>query len=118
MAQNLLLIYEEEARWADLAQESADKIMKEHDGFKAASGQYLRGWNPLLPTAKAQESIHNLAVQMPDINLFLLQPTAEIGDHDNLLSDRVVTIALCGHNGRTGVEVFAQRPLAQSFNRA
>jgi hypothetical protein len=43
--------------------------------------------NPLLPAAKAQKPIHNLAVQMPDSNPFLLQPTAEIGDYDNLLPD-------------------------------
>jgi hypothetical protein len=53
VAQYLLLIYEEEARWAGLDQESAGKIMKDHDGFKAASGRYLRGGNPLLPTATA-----------------------------------------------------------------
>ena len=71
-----------------------------------------------MPAAQAQKSIHNHAVQMPDINLFLHQPTAEIGDYDNLLSDRVVTIALFGYSGRIGVEVFPQGPLAQSFNRA
>jgi hypothetical protein len=74
--------------------------------------------NPLLPAAKAQKSIHNLAFQSLDINLFLLQPPAEIGDYDNLLSDRVVPIALCCDSGRVGVEVFTQRPLTEPFNRA
>src|SRR5438270_5438413 len=35
-----------------------------------------------------------------------------------LLSDRVVSIALFGYSDRIGVEVFTQRPLAKSFNRA
>ena len=74
--------------------------------------------NPLLPTAKSQKSIHNLAVQSLDIDVFLLQPPAEIGDYDDLLSDRVVRIALFGYSGRIGVEVFTQRPLAEPFNRA
>ena len=72
----------------------------------------------MLPTAKSQKSIHNLAVQSLDSNLFLLQPPAEVGDYDDLLSDRVVTIALFGYSGRIGVEVFTQRPLAEPFNRA
>lgn len=53
MAQYLLLIYEQEARWMELDQESADQIMKDHDAFKAASGRCLRGGNPLLPTSTA-----------------------------------------------------------------
>jgi len=72
--------------------------------------------NSLLPTAQAQKSIHNLAVQSLDINPFPLQPPAEIGDYDNLLSDRVVSIALFGYHGRIRVEVFTQRPLAEPFN--
>jgi hypothetical protein len=72
--------------------------------------------NSLLPTAQSQKSIHNLAVQSLDINLFPLQPPAEIGDYDHLLSDRVVSIALFGYPGRIRVEVFTQRPLAEPFN--
>jgi hypothetical protein len=53
VAQYLLLIYEQEARWAELDQESAGKIMTDHDAFKTANGRYLRGGNPLLPTATA-----------------------------------------------------------------
>jgi hypothetical protein len=53
-----------------------------------------------------------------DRDVFLLQPPAEIGDYDDLLSNRVVPIALRGNDGGIGVEVFTQRPLAQSFNRA
>jgi hypothetical protein len=72
--------------------------------------------NSLLPTAQSQKSIHNPAVQSLDINLFPLQPPAEIGDYDNLLSERVVCIALFGYPGRIRVEVFTQRPLAEPFH--
>jgi hypothetical protein len=99
-------------------------LVRLHNAFLAKHGQQsLQGLriasaNPPRPTAKSQKSIHNLAVQRVDIHVFLLQPPAEIGDCDNLLSDRVVTIALFGYTGRTGIEVFTQRPLAKSFNRA
>ena len=68
--------------------------------------------------AKSQVSIHNLAVQGPDSNVFLFQPAAEIGNYYDLLSDRVMCVALFGYTSRIRVEVFIQRPLAQSFNRA
>ena len=74
--------------------------------------------NPLLPKAQAQKAIHNLAVQLLDSDPFLLQPAAEIGDYDDLLPDRVRSTALFGYNGRIGVEMFTQRSLTQSFNRA
>ena len=72
----------------------------------------------MLSASKPQESIHGNAVQILDIDIFLIKPSAEIGDYDDLLSDRVASIALCSHTGRIGIEVFTQRPLAQSFNRA
>ena len=50
--------------------------------------------------------------------MFLLQPPAEIGNYDDLLSDGVVSVALFGNSGRIGIEVFTQRPLAEPFNRA
>jgi hypothetical protein len=74
--------------------------------------------NPLLSTAKTQKSIHDFAVQSLEADLFLLQPAAEIGDYDDLLPNRVASIALFGYGGRIGVEVATQRTLAQSFNRA
>jgi hypothetical protein len=74
--------------------------------------------NPLLPTAKAQKAIHNLAIQSLEVNVFPIQPSAEISDHDDLLLDGVVSVALIGYSSRIGVEVFIQRPLAQPFNRA
>jgi hypothetical protein len=66
----------------------------------------------------SQESINDLAVQNPKRNLLVLQPAAEIGDGDDLPSDRVVRIALFGDSGCVRVEVFAQRTLAKPFNRA
>jgi hypothetical protein len=71
-----------------------------------------------LPAARSQESIHNLAVQGLDIDVFLFQPAAEIGNDYDLLPDRVVSIALFGNSHRIGIEVFIQRPLAKPFNRA
>ena len=71
-----------------------------------------------LPTAKSQKPIHNFAVDGLDIDVLLFQPPAEVGDGYDLLSDRVVSIALFGYSGRIDVEVFTQRPLAQPFNRA
>ena len=99
-----------------------DRWLMLHNAYLAKHGQQsLQGLriapaNPLLPAAKAQKSIHGLAVQSLDINLFLLQPSAEIGDYDNLLSERVVCIALFGYPGRIRVKVFTQRPLAEPFN--
>jgi hypothetical protein len=101
-----------------------DRWLMLHNAYLAKHGQQsLQGLriapaNPLLPTAKAQKSIHGLAVQSLDSNLFLLQPSAEIGDYDDLLLDRVWSIALFAYSGRINVEMFTQRPLAQPFNRA
>lgn len=53
MAQYLLLIYEQEARWARASPEEWDKVLEDHDAFKAANGRFLRGGNPLLPTSTA-----------------------------------------------------------------
>jgi hypothetical protein len=87
-------------------------------GQQSLQGLRIASANPLWPLAMSQKSIHNLAVQSLDINVFLIHPPAEIGNYDNLLSDGVVSVALIGYSGRIGVEVFTQRPLAQSFNRA
>ena len=65
----------------------------------------------------SQKSINDSVVQSPNRNLLVLQPAAEIGDGDDLPSDRVVRIALFGDSGRVGVEVFAQRTLAKPCNR-
>jgi hypothetical protein len=65
----------------------------------------------------SKESINGLVVQSPNLNLFVLQPAAEIGDSDDLPADRVVRIALFSDHGCIRVEVFAQRTLAKPFNR-
>jgi hypothetical protein len=50
----------------------------------------------MLSTTKPQKSIHNLVVQSLDIDVFTLQPSAEISDCDDLPPDRVVRVALFG----------------------
>ena len=101
-----------------------DRWLVLHGAYLAKHGQQplqrlrIASPNPLLSTAKAQKSIHNVAVQRPDRDVFLLQPPAETGNYHDLLSDGVVSVALIGYSSRIGVEVFIQRPLAQSFNRA
>ena len=73
-----------------------------HNALLAKHGQqsFKRFWiasaAPLLPLAKSQKSIHNVVVQTPDSNMFLFKPSAEIGDYDDLLSDRLPFIALFG----------------------
>jgi len=53
----------------------------------------------------SQKSIHNIVVQSVDSDVLLLQPPAEIGNSDDLLSDGVVSVALIGYSGGIGVEV-------------
>jgi hypothetical protein len=100
-----------------------DRRLVLHDANLTKHGQQplqrlrIASANPLLPTAKTQKAIHNLAIQILDVNVFPIQPSAKISDHDDLLPDGVVSIALIDYSSRIGVEVFIQRPLAQSFNR-
>ena len=99
-------------------------LFRLHNAYLAKHGQQsVQGFriasaNPLLPTTKAQKSIHNIAVQSLDSDVFLLQPPAEIGDHDDLPSDRVAPVTLCGHSSCIGIEMFTQRPLEEPFNCA
>ena len=102
-----------------------DRLLGLHNAFLAKHGQQsIQGFriastDPLLPLANPQKSIHNVAVQMPGIAMcFCFSQPAEIGNHQELLSDRVLCIALLGNSGRIGIKVFAQRPLPHSFNRA
>jgi hypothetical protein len=81
-------------------------------GKHSLQGLRIASTNPLRLIAMSQESNHNLSVQIPDRNLFLFHPSAEIGDDDDLLSDGIVSVTLIGYNGHIGVEVFTQRPLA------
>jgi hypothetical protein len=53
MAQYLMLIYEDEARWAQAAPEIAEQVMKQHDEFVATYRPILRGGHALQPTSTA-----------------------------------------------------------------
>jgi hypothetical protein len=44
----------------------------------------------------SQESIHYLAIQILERDMFVLKPSTEIGDHHDLISDRVPHEALLG----------------------
>ena len=53
MAQYLMLIYEDEARWAEAAPEAAEQVMKQHEEFVARHKPILRGGHPLQPASTA-----------------------------------------------------------------
>ena len=65
--------------------------------------------DPMLSASDLQEPIHHPAIHIVDFQMFLPKPSAKIGDYDDLLSDRVVSIALLGHTGRVRIEIFIQR---------
>ncbi|MFZ0317941.1 MAG: hypothetical protein WAL56_02365 [Candidatus Sulfotelmatobacter sp.] len=72
----------------------------------------------LLPTARPEKSIHDPAVQLTNLDMFVSKPPTEIGDCYDLPSDRVARVALFGDRSCISIEVFTQRPLAKAFNRA
>jgi hypothetical protein len=53
MAQYLILIYEDEASWANAGQAGWDQAMKEHSAFGESNSASLRGGNALQPTGTA-----------------------------------------------------------------
>lgn len=53
MAQYLILIYEDEASWADADQKTLDRSMHDHTAFAEENGANLRGGNALQPTSTA-----------------------------------------------------------------
>ena len=53
MAEYLVLIYEDEAGYANGGQAVWDQAMKEHGAFAEANGTKLRGGNALQPTSSA-----------------------------------------------------------------
>ncbi|MCW2933307.1 MAG: YCII-related protein [Actinomycetia bacterium] len=53
MAQYLILIYEDEARWEEADPELAERVMKDHESFVAAHGPVLRGGSALHPASTA-----------------------------------------------------------------
>ena len=63
----------------------------------------------ILPLMMPQESIHHVAIQILERDMFVLKPSTEVGDHHNLTSDRVPRIALLGYNRSVSVKVQAQR---------
>ena len=63
------------------------------------------------------EPIHHPAIQIMQLDMLLLEPSIEVGDHYDLISDRVPRITLLGYSGSVSVQVLTQRPLAQPFNR-
>jgi hypothetical protein len=62
------------------------------------STQYARiaAADSTLPLVMLQESIHHLAIQTLERDVFVLKPSTEIGDHHDLISDRVPRKALLG----------------------
>ena len=68
--------------------------------------------------AKSQKPIHDIVVQSLDGDVFMLQPPAEIGDTNDLPTNRMLSVALFGHSGGVRIQVFTQWPLAKPFNRA
>ena len=53
MAQYLMLIYEDEARWAHATPETAEQAMRQHEAFVAAHKPALRGGHALQPASTA-----------------------------------------------------------------
>lgn len=53
MAQYLMLIYEDEARWAHATAETAEQVMKQHEEFVAAHKLILRGGHALQAASTA-----------------------------------------------------------------
>ena len=53
MAQYLILLYEDEAAWANAGQEVSDQIMKEHMAFGESNAAVLSGGNALQPSGTA-----------------------------------------------------------------
>jgi len=72
----------------------------------------------ILSLVVQQESIHHVAIQILEGDVSVLKPSTEIGDHHDLISDRVPRIALLGYSGSVSVNVHAQGPPEQPFNRA
>jgi hypothetical protein len=53
------------------------------------SGQYasIATADSIVPFVMLDESIHHLAIQILELDMFVLKPLAKIGDHDDLISD-------------------------------
>ena len=53
MSQYLILIYEDEAKWASAAPEESEQMYKEHAVFGQQNSAAIRGGNALHPTSTA-----------------------------------------------------------------
>ncbi len=53
MPQYLVLIYENEAGWAEADQATSDRVMAEHGAFAQAAGDAVKGGEALQPTSTA-----------------------------------------------------------------
>ena len=63
------------------------------ESFQYAS---IAAANSIVSFVMLYESIHQLAIQILEPNMFVLKPSTEIGDHHDLISDRVPHKALQG----------------------
>jgi len=62
------------------------------------SAQYacIAAVDPIVPFVMQYESIHHLAIQILEPDMLVLKPSTEIGDHHDLISNRVPRKALLG----------------------
>ena len=51
-------------------------------------------------------------------NVFVVQPSTEIGDHHNMASNGTRRVTLLGYKASIRIQVFAERLLPEPFNRA
>jgi len=58
VAEYLILIYEDENRYAEATQEIWDSVMKDHQAFGEKHAAALRGGNALQPTGTATKIVH------------------------------------------------------------
>ena len=65
-------------------------------GQESAQYASIAAADSIVPFVMPDESIHHLAIQILELDMFVLKPSTEIGDHHDLISDRVPRIALLG----------------------
>ena len=63
---------------------------------ESAQYAYIAAADSIVPFVMLYESIHHLAIQILEPDMFVLKPSTEIGDHHDLISDRVPRKALLG----------------------
>ena len=65
-------------------------------GQESAQYAYIAATDSIVSFVMLYESIHHLAIQILEPDMFVLKPSTEIGDHHDLISDRVPRKALLG----------------------